>query len=753
MSDALAAFNVLEVQVTAGLPGPPGSKGSDGRDGSPDTPYLAVGSSIARNSIARVGDRVNAKDYALSSGVTVTTDVEAWLDKVGENLQTAHPVPLPEARAGYIPAGKYTSAGTVFETPGYNFTISGDGWESQLENVQLDLTYHFAQVADLQLIGNAVDIGVNFRGVQGLAANVKVYDRDIGFAATEGGPASSRPTNNLILAGMAQNCRIGIQFGDDTGLIHPADLNAINTQIVNSDEDGVLFLDGGQLKLLGVRSNGAMGRGIAVLGDATHAPNESYYCHVTATNNAEDPGDVGRRVYNITGIVTHSAGARIEVTFDADHTLSPGTGHIQLAGTGIAAYDDFTTFVYDVTGTDTVVLNMPFAGAGDPGSTLSADGWDWYVESVGSNAFVRGQWHTGGNYNYLYFSGGQHMTFANSRTKTQIWFDDAQQPSGILFIGGVDGEWGGATTGGTAANNTERRQNILPYGPGADRGWGRLGMFSEGFSGVATGSNLSVGVLMPFTAGGLIAGVKPADYNWAKVFSDHVELRSNGNTFSFTSTTLASGSDLLLNAANGAAATAGSVATLKGGQGGTTGAGGPANLTAGASGTGATGNGGTATVRGGAAASTNGNGGPVILVGGALAGTGKQGSILHRSIQSVLQAAPVSLTTSTTLTAANLTNGLLLSNQGAGAAATYTLPEAADLDAQLPDFVTNDAFEFSLTVTSTVAAETATLATNTGWTLNGNMGVSANTAITAQSAGRFRARRSGAATWTLTRIG
>ncbi len=116
------------------------------------------------------------------------------------------------------------------------------------------------------------------------------------------------------------------------------------------------------------------------------------------------------------------------------------------------------------------------------------------------------------------------------------------------------------------------------------------------------------------------------------------------------------------------------------------------------------------------------------------------------------QGAPAALTTSATMTAANLLAGIITSNQGASGAAAYQLPLAADLDAALPYFAVNDAFDFSLIGISTDAAEDATITTNTGWTLVGSMVVASNAAATDKSAGQFRARKTAAGAWTLYRI-
>lgn len=212
----------------------------------------------------------------------------------------------------------------------------------------------------------------------------------------------------------------------------------------------------------------------------------------------------------------------------------------------------------------------------------------------------------------------------------------------------------------------------------------------------------------------------------------------------------------------------GGVATVTAGAGQGTGNGAAASLIGGASGAGATGNGGSANVTGGAAASTDGSGGTVSITSGASTGTGAgssvflaagavgtgvAGGVFVRSLLVTVQGAPTALTTSATLTAAQLLSGILTANQGAAGAAAYELPLAADLEAALPgDFGDDDSFEFSLINISTVGAEDATITTNTGWTLVGSMAVQSNDADTSKSAGRFRVRRTASGAYTLYRL-
>lgn len=181
------------------------------------------------------------------------------------------------------------------------------------------------------------------------------------------------------------------------------------------------------------------------------------------------------------------------------------------------------------------------------------------------------------------------------------------------------------------------------------------------------------------------------------------------------------------------------------------GAGGAALLSGGTGGA-TSGNGGPATVAGGAAAGGNSNGGSVILTGGAHAGSGVDGAIIERGVRLINQGAPTVATTSALLTAAGVLAGIITVLQGAAGASAQQLPLATAMDTALPDAAAGDAFDFSVINISTNAAETASLTTNTGWTLVGDMDISANSAATTKSAGRFRARKTATGAWTLYRL-
>jgi len=97
-------------------------------------------------------------------------------------------------------------------------------------------------------------------------------------------------------------------------------------------------------------------------------------------------------------------------------------------------------------------------------------------------------------------------------------------------------------------------------------------------------------------------------------------------------------------------------------------------------------------------------------------------------------------TAAATLTAAELVNDVITYN---GATANLTLPLATDVDTSVSSAKVNSSFQFAIVNTG---SNTATVVTNTGWTLVGSMAVA--TAVS----GQFLAVKTGTGTWSLYRI-
>lgn len=121
----------------------------------------------------------------------------------------------------------------------------------------------------------------------------------------------------------------------------------------------------------------------------------------------------------------------------------------------------------------------------------------------------------------------------------------------------------------------------------------------------------------------------------------------------------------------------------------------------------------------------------------------------------VKQPTPTAKTVSATLTAAELLAGIITVNQGAGASSAQQLPTVSDLESELfsLSLENNDSFDVVFINTSTVDAEDASVTTNTGWTLVGNMDFPAYSAAgSLNSSGILRLRRVSSTAWTAYRI-
>jgi hypothetical protein len=114
------------------------------------------------------------------------------------------------------------------------------------------------------------------------------------------------------------------------------------------------------------------------------------------------------------------------------------------------------------------------------------------------------------------------------------------------------------------------------------------------------------------------------------------------------------------------------------------------------------------------------------------------------------QAAPLSVAATATLTAAQVTAGILLVGSGATAAQTYTLPSAALIDAAISSAKVGSTFDLAVVNLGTSSGTGAlALGSGTGFTDGGN----ATVAVAITSSGLFRFRKSGDGAWAVYRVG
>jgi hypothetical protein len=114
-------------------------------------------------------------------------------------------------------------------------------------------------------------------------------------------------------------------------------------------------------------------------------------------------------------------------------------------------------------------------------------------------------------------------------------------------------------------------------------------------------------------------------------------------------------------------------------------------------------------------------------------------------VQMNVQAAPATATDTATLTVAQITNGIILATPTAAAA--YTLPTVALLEATVSSAKVNSAFDF-VVVNLASSNYDITMTTASGWTVTGG-GVMV---VQEASSATFRARKTGDGTWQLYRV-
>lgn len=110
-------------------------------------------------------------------------------------------------------------------------------------------------------------------------------------------------------------------------------------------------------------------------------------------------------------------------------------------------------------------------------------------------------------------------------------------------------------------------------------------------------------------------------------------------------------------------------------------------------------------------------------------------------------ATPQTATATATLTAAQVTGGMLVANPSTSAA-TYTLPTSASIDAIVSSATVGSTFDLSIVNIGT-SSGTVTLVLGTGMTDGGN----ALVAVGTTSSAIFRFRKTGDAAYTVYKIG
>jgi hypothetical protein len=120
-------------------------------------------------------------------------------------------------------------------------------------------------------------------------------------------------------------------------------------------------------------------------------------------------------------------------------------------------------------------------------------------------------------------------------------------------------------------------------------------------------------------------------------------------------------------------------------------------------------------------------------------------------VQLNTQTTPATATVTTTLTTAQLLNGIILGTPTTTAAA-YTLPLVSDLEAVVSSAKIGSSFDFTVINTNGSGSGVITITTNTGWTIGSSGSQGLMTVTTAGTAQMYRAVKTGDGAWSLYRI-
>jgi hypothetical protein len=116
------------------------------------------------------------------------------------------------------------------------------------------------------------------------------------------------------------------------------------------------------------------------------------------------------------------------------------------------------------------------------------------------------------------------------------------------------------------------------------------------------------------------------------------------------------------------------------------------------------------------------------------------------------QTTPALVTDAATLTVAEMLSGIISGTQSSGSTNNLTLPTGTAMDAALPGFAIDDAFDVVVLNKSAAAADTYTLVAGTGFTIEGAVIVESSHTDAETNAGTFRCRKSAANTFIAYRI-
>ena len=436
-------------------------------DGNGKQCALISNGKINLKSLGAVGDGVNDDTLA----------IQAWWNAVLSALELSEK--QTDAPTAYAPSGNYlSSTGLILDANKYQVQIEGDGWGSAFNKVDFIFNQPFCEIRNAALYG-ATSTGIEVNAYDCLIFNVYIREKTT-YGAWFRDAAQSFIQNSFI-----HRCAIGLYYAGN-----PQGHSLSNSKVKACTDGGILFENGGELKLTNNFIMGNANYGIKIANNAAAPdpgalqpiPIESYFDNNTITQNG------GSQVYNIAGVASYDSGNKIQVTLTGDHEFPVGFGNIQIDGTGDPSYDLIKSYAFEVLSATVVVLDVPFSSVSISG-TLTCEGYDLIMQSD-SPTNSRNFHFVGGNINNTLINGCYNLQFWGTRLKRRVWMKGSNNSQISFFRVSPTGEYAGSTS--TPSSSSERVKPIPISGPTSNAGWVEFSATQEGKAGWGSGGEALV---------------------------------------------------------------------------------------------------------------------------------------------------------------------------------------------------------------------------------------------------------------------
>lgn len=350
-----------------------------------------------------IGDIINVAQYGYDNSgiIAAIAAAKALAGSLGDQYPSDTLVTL------HFPSGHYNSGGALIDISvgATGFNITGEGFTSQLDNIQITMNGAIRCSIGNFLMRGALGYGINSN--QDNPSNLSRQNTFYGIYIRD-------KTTGVIINGSTWNTWSNITVekssGDGWHVIATSGEEVSGCYSFSNSGKGVFIEAGGEFKVSGISCHNNVGFGIHLKGDDTAAVVENYFENTTSTIQNRT------RLLTITAIVAHTDG--IQVTTSAPHELAVNMIDIRVTGTTNYNGTHSTITIID---SNNFTLDAAYV-ANESSGQVDLPNWDLVIESDSTvNYRVNDQYFDGGNFNYIKVIKAFNVTFCNTRIKSQFW--------------------------------------------------------------------------------------------------------------------------------------------------------------------------------------------------------------------------------------------------------------------------------------------------------------------------------------------